>query len=357
MNLLELLYEASNVSASDLHIKGGYNPIFRKDGNLHSLEGYGVLSSEEAEKICTEVLPEKKIEKLKKKGSVDFSFSVDGIGRIRANIFYQKGSLSGAFRLLPDRIMTLREIGLPDEVILPLLKKSRGLILVVGATGSGKSTTLASMIQIINSDRPCHIVTIEDPIEYVYGPGKALISQRELGEDVFSFAEGLQQALRQDPDVILVGEMRDLDTIQTALIAAETGHLVFATLHTNTAPETITRIVDVFPPHHQTQVRYVLSLSLESVICQALLPKISGGRVLAYEIMIMTPAIRNLIRENKIHQIYSAMQTGWEKTSMVTMNMCLTNLVKRGLISTDVAFSASPDTEELERVLRSYQLL
>ncbi len=350
LSFLEILYKASVMSASDVHITAGAKPMVRVDGRMKPLDEYPVLTPEMTQRLLYSVMSEKHRKKLEEKGQVDFSFGVKDVGRFRANVFFQRGSLAGAFRRLPSKIMTVEELGLSKKV-LELCHRNMGLILITGPTGSGKSTTLATLINYINENFPYHIITIEDPIEYVFHHRKSIVNQREVGEDVNSFADALRAALREDPDVILVGEMRDLETIEIALRAAETGHLVFATLHTNTAVSTITRIVDVFPPQQQEQVRVQLSFVLQGVISQRLVPKIGGGRVLAYELLIPNTAIRSLIRENKLQQIYSIMQSGQAETGMQTMNQSLANLYRSGLITLEDAFRYSPDIKELERML------
>ncbi|MCS7284825.1 MAG: type IV pilus twitching motility protein PilT, partial [Hydrogenobacter thermophilus] len=302
------------------------------------------------QRLAYSVMSERHRKELEEKGQVDFSFGVKDIGRFRSNVFFQRNSIAGAFRRLPYKIMSVKELGLTEKV-LELCHKSMGLILVTGPTGSGKTTTLASLINYINENFPYHIITIEDPIEYVFQHKKSIVNQREIGEDVDSFASALRAALREDPDVILVGEMRDLETIEIALRAAETGHLVFGTLHTNTAISTITRIIDVFPPSQQEQIRIQLSFVLQGVISQRLLPKVGGGRVLAYELMIPNTAIRNLIRENKLQQVYAMMQSGQAETGMQTMNQSLASHYRAGLITLDDAFKYSPDVKELERMI------
>jgi twitching motility protein PilT len=350
LNFLEILYKASLLGASDVHITAGSRPVVRIDGKITPLMEYPVLTPEMTQRLLYSVMSGKHRKQLEEKGQVDFSFGVKDVGRFRANVFFQRGSTAGAFRRLPSRIMTVEELGLPQKV-LELCHRSMGLILVTGPTGSGKTTTLATLINYINENFPYHIITIEDPIEYVFHHKKSIVNQREIGEDVNSFADALRAALREDPDVIFVGEMRDLETIEIALRAAETGHLVFGTLHTNTAISTITRIVDVFPPNQQEQVRIQLSFVLQGVISQRLIPKIGGGRVLAYELLIPNTAIRSLIRENKLQQIYSIMQSGQAETGMQTMNQSLASLYRSGLITLEDAFRFSPDIKELERML------
>ncbi|MFN3598358.1 MAG: type IV pilus twitching motility protein PilT [Aquificaceae bacterium] len=350
VKLVEILYKANKLNASDIHITAGAKPCIRIDGKITPLMEYPVLTPDITQKLAYSVMSDKHRKNLEEKGQVDFSFGVKDIGRFRANVFMQRGSVAMVLRLLPSEIRTVKDLGLTEN-ILELCHKSMGLVLVTGPTGSGKSSTLAAMINYINQNFPHHIITVEDPIEYVFRHGKSIVNQREIGEDVNSFADALRAALREDPDVILVGEMRDLETIEIALRAAETGHLVFGTLHTNTAISTITRVVDVFPPEQQQQILIQLSFVLQGVISQRLLPKIGGGRALAYELLVPNVAIRNLIRENKLQQVYSLMQTGQAQTGMQTMNQCLFNLYKSGRITIENAFKASPDSKELERML------
>jgi twitching motility protein PilT len=282
---------------------------------------------------------------------LDFSFGVKGLARFRANVFYQRGAVAGAFRTIPWEIRSFKDLGLP-EIASKLCEKPRGLILVTGPTGSGKSTTLAAMLDKINSERHEHMVTIEDPIEYLHSHKRCIVNQRELHADTRSFSKALRAVLRQDPDVVLIGEMRDLETIESALRIAETGHLTFATLHTNSAAQTINRIIDVFPPHQQAQVRAQLSFVLEGIMCQTLLPKANGqGRALALEVLIPNAAIRNLIREDKVHQIYSAMQVGQLRYGMQTFNQSLSSLVLRRQITEDLAMSMSSSPDELREML------
>jgi twitching motility protein PilT len=350
IRLVEILHKAAALNASDIHITAGSRPVVRIDGKITPLMEYPILTPEMTQRLLYSVMSEKHRKQLEEKGQVDFSFSVKDVGRFRANVFFQRGSVAGVFRRLPNKIMTVDELGLPQKV-LELCHRSMGLVLVTGPTGSGKTTTLATLINYINETFPHHIITIEDPIEYVFHHKKSIVNQREIGEDVDNFADALRAALREDPDVILVGEMRDLETIEIALRAAETGHLVFGTLHTNTAISTITRIVDVFPPEQQEQIRIQLSFVLQGVISQRLIPKIGGGRVLAYELLIPNTAIRSLIRENKLQQIYSIMQSGQAETGMQTMNQSLASLYRSGLITLEDAFRYSPDVKELERML------
>ena len=286
---------------------------------------------------------------------LDLAFGLRGVGRFRCNVFNQKGAVGCVFRLIPEKIKTLEELGLPP-VLQQLADRPRGLVLVTGPTGSGKSTTLAAMIDRVNELRPAHILTIEDPIEYLHHHKKALINQRELHSDTQSFSLALRAALREDPDVVLVGEMRDLETMEAAMKLAETGHLTMGTLHTNSASQTVTRIIDAFPAHQQAQIRTQLSLVLEGIVCQALLPKANGqGRVAALEILVATPGIRNLIRDDKVHQIYGAMQAGQEKLGTQTMNQSLAKLVERRLITRELALQTSSNREELTTILERAQ--
>ncbi|ADC89671.1 twitching motility protein [Thermocrinis albus DSM 14484] len=349
--LTEILYKAVKLNASDVHITAGSRPALRIDGKITPLAEYPVLTPEQTQRMAYSVMSEKHRKTLEEKGQVDFSFGIKDIGRFRSNVFFQRGSVAAVFRRLPNKIMSVKELGLSEKV-LQLCHLSMGLVLVTGPTGSGKTTTLASLINYINENFPYHIITIEDPIEYVFQHRKSIVNQREIGEDVQDFAQALRAALREDPDVILVGEMRDLETVEIALRAAETGHLVFATLHTNTAISTITRIIDIFPPEQQEQIRVQLSFVLQGVISQRLLPKIGGGRVLAYELLIPNVAIRNLIRENKLQQVYSLMQSGQAETGMQTMNQSLYKLYRSGLITLEDAYRYSPDVKELEMMLK-----
>jgi twitching motility protein PilT len=297
------------------------------------------------------VLTETQKHKFEEENELDLSFGVKGLSRFRGNVFVQRGAVAGVFRTIPFKILTFEELGVPP-IVAELAHKPRGLIIVTGPTGSGKSTTLASIIDKINTERHEHIVTIEDPIEYLHPHKNCLVNQREVGSDTRGFKQALKYVLRQDPDVVLVGEMRDLETIEAALTLAETGHLCFATLHTNSCVQTINRIVDVFPPYQQTQIRAQLSFVLEGVLSQTLIPKASGkGRVLALEVMVPNPAIRNLIREDKLHQIYSQMQVGQEKFGMQTMNQSLFNLHQRRLITLEEALGRSTDPDELKQMM------
>jgi len=345
-NLLEVLIEKK---ASDLHITTGSPPVIRVDGKLTRLSTES-LNATETKRLCYSVLTDAQRHRFEEDNELDFSFGIKGLSRFRGNIFVQRGAVAGAFRTIPYEILNFERLGIPS-IVNELIAKPKGLVLVTGPTGTGKSTTLASMIQKINNERYAHIITIEDPIEYLHSHGKCVINQREVNSDTNTFAEALRHILRQDPDIILIGEMRDLETIQAALTIAETGHLTFATLHTNSCVETITRIIDVFPPHQQSQIRAQLSFVLEGVMTQQLLPKISGGRCLAMEIMIPNAAIRNLIREDKVHQMYSQMQVGQSKFGMQTMNQALLALHQRGIVSLNEAMQRSYNPDEFRQML------
>src|SRR5512134_567970 len=349
-NMHQLLKAMIEKGASDLHITTGTAPQLRIDGKLHPLR-MPPLSPPETKQLCYSVLTDAQKHRFEEMNELDLSFSVQKLSRFRANVFVQRGNVAGAFRAIPYKIKTFDELGLP-KVVSDLAEKPRGLVLVTGPTGSGKSTTLATIIDKINTERQEHIVTIEDPIEYLHPHKSCVVNQREVGADTKSFSAALKYILRQDPDVVLVGEMRDLETIEAALTVAETGHLAFATLHTNSCVQTINRIVDVFPPYQQAQVRTQLSFVLEGVLSQILIPKASGtGRALALEVMVPNPAIRNLIREDKIHQIYSQMQVGQDKFGMQTMNQSLASLYARRLISLEDAIARSSDPDELRTLI------
>ncbi len=351
-NLHQLLKVMIEKGASDLHITTGSPPQLRIDGELTPLK-VPPLTATETKQLCYSILTDAQKQKFEQDNELDLSFGVKGLSRFRANMFMQRGAVAGAFRTIPFKILDFEELGLPP-IVSELTKKARGLILVTGPTGSGKTTTLASIIAKINEDRHEHIITIEDPIEYLHPHRNCIVNQREVGADTSSFSTALKYILRQDPDVVLIGEMRDLETIEAALNTAETGHLVFATLHTNSAVQTINRIIDAFPPHQQPQVRAQLSFVLEGVLTQSLIPKLNQpGRVLSVEVLIPTPAVRNLIREEKVHQIYSHMQVGQAKFGMQTMNQSLFNLYQRKLISIDDAMIYSTDLEELKQMLQA----
>ncbi|MBN2206703.1 MAG: type IV pilus twitching motility protein PilT [Candidatus Aminicenantes bacterium] len=347
----ELLKICVDEDASDLHITTYVPPRIRVHGVLRSIE-HPPLTPAETKQLVYSILSDKQKKSFEEKLELDFSFGIKDLGRFRVNVFQQKGAVSAAFRRFLPTMWSFQQLGIPQR-IAQLCYLPRGLILVTGPTGCGKSTSLACMIDHINHERPVHIVTIEDPIEYYFTPKKAIINQRELLVDTLSYGNALRSVLREDPDVVLVGEMRDLETVEATLRVAETGHLTFSTLHTNSASETISRIIDIFPSQYQTQVRIMLSMSLEAVLTQSLLPRADGkGRVLAIEILIPNPAIRNLIRENKIHQIYSAMQMGQGKFGMMTFNQSLASLYAKGVISLDTAMSVTSFPEELTDILQ-----
>jgi twitching motility protein PilT len=350
-DLVEMLEIMIEKNASDLHVTVGAKPKIRVSGDLIDIEEYDALTPSSAQNLCYSIMTELQKKKLEENFDVDFSFGVSKLSRFRANVYIQRGTVAGAFRVIPYEIPPFDTLGIPT-VVQQFANLPKGIVLVTGPTGSGKSTTLAALINKINKERRVHIITVEDPIEFTYSHERALIDQREIGSDVPSFESALKHILRQDPDIILVGEMRDLETIQAAITTAETGHLVFATLHTNSAPETINRIIDVFPPNQQSQVRTQLSVSLQGIVTQTLIKRKDGkGRILAMEVLIPNAAIRNLIRENKIPQIYSTMQMGQAETGMITMNQSLINLYKRGLISYESALDASTDKKTLQREL------
>jgi twitching motility protein PilT len=349
--LPDLLRKMTELGSSDLHLTTNSPPQVRIHGHLQPVEGYTPLTAAETKQLAYSVLTDAQKHRFEEDLELDFSFGLKGMSRFRANLFNQKGAVGAVFRAIPYEIKSFEALGLPN-VIKDLCNKPRGLVLVTGPTGSGKSTTLASMIDKINQERHEHILTIEDPIEFLHPHKNCLVNQREVNSDTHGFAESLRSALRQDPDVVLVGEMRDLETIEMALRIAETGHLTFATLHTNSAASTINRIIDVFPSAQQSQIRTQLSLVLEGILCQALLPKAGGGgRAMALEIMIPNSAIRNLIREDKIHQIYSMMQTGQDKFGMQTFNQALASLYHKRMISLDTAMARSSNTDELKDLI------
>jgi twitching motility protein PilT len=350
VNLHQLLRAMIEKGASDMHITTGSPPLLRVDGAIVPLK-LPPLSPVDTKQLCYSVLTEEQKIQFEKNKELDLSFGVKNLSRYRANIFMQRGAVSGAFRSIPFKILSFDELGLPP-VVAALANKPRGLILVTGPTGSGKSTTLASIIDKINSETRQHIMTVEDPIEYLHPHKRSIVNQREIGSDTASFKDALKYVLRQDPDVVLVGEMRDLETIEAALTIAETGHLVFATLHTNSALQSINRIIDVFPPHQQAQVRAQLSFVLEGVLSQLLLPRHGApGRVLTMEVMVPNAAIRNLIREDKVHQIYSQMQMGQSGTGMQTMNQSLFSLYSRRFISLEEAMGRSSEPDELRLMI------
>ena len=350
IDFADLLMEVVARRASDLHLSAGAPPTLRIRGRLTRVEGYPVLSGEDTREIVYSILSGDQRQRLETNWQLDFAYSIPGHARFRVNAYYQRGAIGAAFRLIPFELTSIDQLGLPPAVH-DFTRKPRGFVLVTGPTGSGKSTSLAAMIDEINATREEHIMTIEDPIEFLHGHKKCLVNQRELGSDAQSFAEALKAALRQDPDVILVGEMRDLETISTALTAAETGHLVFATLHTQDAAQTVDRVIDVFPSEQQSQVRMQLSVALQGIMTQQLLPTADGsGRVAACEVLVPNPAVRNLIREGKTHQIYSVLQTGAAQ-GMQTMDAALVTLVRTGKISRALAETRSSAPEELRRLL------
>jgi twitching motility protein PilT len=351
-NLHQLLKAMVEKGASDLHITTGSPPQLRIDGKLVPLKT-PPLNPVDTKQICYSILTDAQKHKFEEESELDLSFGVKGLSRFRANIFMQRGAVAGAFRTIPFKILTFNELGLPP-IVAELARKPRGLVLVTGPTGSGKSTTLASIIDKINTDRHEHILTVEDPIEYLHPHKNCVVNQREVGADTQSFKKALKYILRQDPDVVLIGEMRDLETVEAALVISETGHLAFATLHTNSAVQTINRILDVFPPYQQPQVRAQLSFVLEGVLTQNLLPKATGsGRVLIVEVMVPNPAIRNLIREDKVHQVYSQMQVGQSKFGMQTFNQSLAVAVAKRLVTMEEALNRSSDQEELKNLVAS----
>ena len=349
--MYELLKECVEADASDLHITTYIPPRLRVHGVLKDIN-HPALTPSETKEIIYSIMTDKQKKLFEDKWELDFSFGVKDLGRFRANVFMQKGAVAGAFRRFLPTMWSFAQLGIPQR-IQQLCYLPRGLVLVTGPTGCGKSTSLACMVEHINHERGVHIETIEDPNEYYFTPKKSIINQRELFADTQSYGNALRSVLREDPDVVLVGEMRDLETVEATLRVAETGHLTFSTLHTNSAVESINRIIDIFPSQYQTQIRIMLSMSLEAVMTQSLLPRADGkGRVLAMEIMVPNPAIRNLIRENKIHQIYSTMQMGQEKFGMQTFNQSLANLYFRKLITLDVAMGVSSFPEELTEIIQ-----
>ena len=348
----ELLGKLLDRKGSDLHLTAGTPPVVRVHGELERLDEYPLLTPRALQGMVYAILPQKMRERFEQELELDMSYSLPGRARFRVNVFMQRDAVGAVFRVIPFDIQSITDLGLPP-VAADLARFPRGFVVVTGPTGSGKSTTLAAMVDVVNTERAGHIMTVEDPIEFLHKHKKCVVNQREIGADTHSFASALKHVLRQDPDVILVGEMRDLETIGTAITAAETGHLVFATLHTQDAPQTIDRIIDVFPPHQQQQVRVQLSTTLQGVVTQQLIPTADGlGRVVASEVMVATPGIRNLIREGKVHQVYSAMQAGG-RYGMQTMDMSLAAHVKAGRITQQMAFERCHDPEELQRLIGS----
>ena len=349
LTMHQLLKTLVDQGGTDLHITTNSPPQIRIDGKMLPLQ-IPPLTAPETKQLIYSVLTDNQKHRFEETLELDFSFGVRGLARFRANVFFQRGAVAGAFRTIPWEIRSFKDLGLP-EVVASLCEKPRGLVLITGPTGSGKTTTLAAMLDKINNERHEHMVTIEDPIEYLHAHKSCLVNQRELHADTQSFAAALRSVLRQDPDVVLIGEMRDLETIESALRIAETGHLTFATLHTNSAAQTINRIIDVFPPHQQSQIRAQLSFVIEGILCQSLLPRSNGGRVLAMEILIPNAAIRNLIREDKVHQIYSAMQVGQLRYGMQTFNQSLATLYFRKQITLELALSMSSNPDELQEMI------
>jgi twitching motility protein PilT len=348
--LNQLLKSMVEMGGSDLHITTNSPPQVRVDGHLRPLS-LPPMTPSETKQLAYSILTDNQKHRLEENLEIDLSFGIKGLARFRANVFHQRGAIAAVFRQIPYEIKGFRELGLPI-IIERLCEKPRGLILVTGPTGSGKSTTLAAMIDKINRERSEHIVTIEDPVEYLHSHKKCIVNQREVAADTHSFTAALRSALRQDPDVVLIGEMRDLETVEAALRIAETGHLTFATLHTNSAAQTMNRIIDVFPSHQQGQIRAQLSLVLEGIICQALLPKGGGkGRAMAMEILIPSSAIRNLIREDKVHQIYGMMQAGQAKHGMQTFNQALAALYFKRMITLETALARSSYPDELQEMI------
>ena len=349
--LSALLRTAVDMRGSDLHLTTGAPPVVRVDGDLRRVDGHDALTDLEVREMVYSHLSPEQRRAFEEESKLDLALEIEGIVRVRCNVFRQKGDVAAVYRLVPDRIPSVDELGLP-AVVADFATLPRGLVLVTGPTGSGKSTTLAALIDTINVVRRSHILTVEDPIEYLHTHKQGIVNQREVRVDTGGFATALRAALREDPDVVLVGEMRDLETIEAALSIAETGHLTFATLHTNSASQTIDRIIDVFPAHQQAQVRAQVAMVLQGVMCQVLVPMVGGrGRVAAVEVLVPTPAVRHLIRENKLHQLYSTMQSGQDKVGMQTMNQSLATLYRQGVISRENALTASSNREELRGML------
>jgi twitching motility protein PilT len=350
ITLLQLLKFATDQGASDLHIVAGSQPALRVNGRIVRVKAEA-LTKEQTRRLCYSVLSDNQKSRFEESHEMDFSFDVKNLARFRANFFFQKGAVSGVFRRVPVIIPKFQDLSLPPAVG-ELTNLPHGLVLVTGPTGSGKSTTIATLIDKINTERFGHIVTLEDPIEFVHPHKNCIVNQREVGADTAAYKTAMKYLLRQDPDYCLLGELRDLETIEAGLVVAETGHLVFATLHTNSAIQTINRIVSVFAGEQQERIRVLLSFTLQAVISQRLLPSLQGGRVAAIEFLVMTPSIRHLIRENKLHQVGAMMQVGQEKTGMVTMNQSLLNLLMKRKIDVRTAFAASPEPEQLDQLLK-----
>lgn len=346
-----LLEEVIKRKSSDLHLQVGLPPMLRVDGTLVPVAGADVLNEETVELLVFAVLDDDQKQILLKDKEFDFSFAFGDLGRFRVNAFHERGNIAAAMRLIPNEVLSIEQLGLPP-IVSKFADYPRGLVLVTGPTGSGKSTTLAAMIHKINNERATHIITIEDPIEFTHKSNKSVIVQREVHYDTYSFSAALRSALRQDPDVVLIGEMRDLETIASAITIAETGHLVFATLHTNSAAQSIDRMIDVFPPHQQPQIRSQLSNILMAICSQRLIPTIGGGRIAAAEVLVATPAVRNIIREGKTHQLDAVIQTGADH-GMQSMDKTLVNLIHAGTITYEEARNYAIDVEELDRLMRS----
>ncbi len=354
MTLDDLLRLAVASGASDLHITVGLPPVLRVVGSLHPVDGAPPLTPKDAEELVMSFMNDDQRAVFRQQGQVDFSRGLAGVGRFRVNAYRQRGACGAAIRVIPHEVPSMADLGLPS-VVETLARRPRGFVVVTGPTGSGKSTTLAAMVDLINSERSCHVMTIEDPIEYLHRHKKAMVNQREIGQDSVSFSLALRAALREDPDVILVGEMRDLETMSTAITAAETGHLVLATLHTGDAVQTIDRIIDVFPPYQQQQVRVQLAATIIGVVAQQLVPrKDRPGRVPAVEVMVGTPAVRNLIREGKTHQLRSVIQTG-ARFGMQTLDQSLRRWVEQGVVSLEDALAVAVDQDELRRLVKGQQ--
>ncbi len=351
LKIENLLQEVINKEASDLHLQVGLQPILRVDGALTPTHNTPVLTEEMVENLVYSIVDDEQKQILEKDKELDFSFAFGELGRFRVNAYHERGNLAAALRLIPSEIRTIDELGLP-KVMNKFTEYPRGLVLVTGPTGSGKSTTLAAMIDKINSERAVHVITIEDPIEYTHQNKKAVIAQREVHYDTYSFATSLRSTLRQDPDVVLIGEMRDLETIAAAITIAETGHLVFATLHTNSAAQSVDRMVDVFPPHQQQQIRVQLASMIQGICAQRLIPAIGGGRIPASEVMVANSAVRNIIREGKTHQLESVIQTGSEQ-GMQSMDKTLVDMIRSGKITYEEAKNYAVDLEEVDRLMRS----
>jgi len=346
-----LLDEVVKKKASDLHLQVGLPPMLRVDGSLIAVSGADILDEEAIEALVFAILDEDQKQILLKDKEFDFSFAYGDLGRFRVNAFHERGNIAAALRLIPNEILSIEQLGLP-QIVNKFAEYPRGLVLVTGPTGSGKSTSLAALVHKINLEKSAHIITIEDPIEFTHKSQKSVIVQREVHYDTYSFSAALRSALREDPDVVLIGEMRDLETIASAITIAETGHLVFATLHTNSAAQSIDRMIDVFPPHQQPQIRAQLSNILMAIVSQRLIPSIGGGRIAASEILVATPAVRNIIREGKSHQLEAVIQTGAE-FGMQSMDKQLVSLIHEGTITFDEARNFAVDLDELNRLMRS----